>query len=140
MGNLQTSTRAPTPIAVVQDFLAALEALDLDAALAMMTDDVSYQNVPLPPDRGKKAVARTLRGMLKLVGSFEVRMHHIAANGNVVLTERTDILRGSVLDLSFWVCGTFEVRDGKVSVWRDRFDVAGFLLQVATSPVRRLFR
>ncbi|MGB6073792.1 MAG: limonene-1,2-epoxide hydrolase family protein, partial [Rhodococcus sp. (in: high G+C Gram-positive bacteria)] len=27
----------------------------------------------------------------------------------------------------FWVCGTFELRDGKVAVWRDYFDNVDFL-------------
>ena len=25
---------------------------------------------------------------------------------------------------AFWVCGTFEVHDGRITVWRDRFDFA----------------
>jgi len=28
----------------------------------------------------------------------------------------------------FWVCGTFEVRDGKIVLWRDYFDWGTFLM------------
>jgi limonene-1,2-epoxide hydrolase len=38
------------------------------------------------------------------------------------------------------VCGTFEVRDGKIVLWRDRFDVGAFLFQLMTSPLRRFLR
>ena len=51
-------------------------------------------------------------------------MHHIAADGPVVLTERTDVLGVGPVRAAFWVCGTFEVHDGRITVWRDRFDFA----------------
>jgi limonene-1,2-epoxide hydrolase len=129
-----------TGIQVVESFLAALKAQDLDAALSMLSDDIVYQNVPLPADRGKPRVRRTLQTFMRFATTFDVKMHNIAEHRGVVLTERTDILRGPLLDLEFWVCGTFELQDGKIKLWRDRFDVGGFMLQLATGPVRRLLR
>ncbi|MDB4986754.1 MAG: hypothetical protein JWN04_1932 [Myxococcaceae bacterium] len=127
-------------IALVESFLEALKANDLERALAFLADDVVYQNVPLPPDRGKPRVRRTLQALMGLVSEFDVRMINIAEHDGVVLTERTDILRGPWLDLEFWVCGTFEIREGKIVLWRDRFDVGGFVFQLAVSPLRRLLR
>lgn len=127
-------------IRVVQDFLGALEALELERALGMLGDDIVYQNVPLPPDRGRAQVERTLRLFTRFANHFEVRMHHIAERDGVVLTERTDVIRGPGLDLEFWCCGTFEVRDGKIVVWRDRFDTAAVTAQLLTSPLRKLAR
>ena len=121
-------TLTATEIEVVQAFLGHLEAMDLDAALDLLGDDVVYQNVPLPPDRGKDAVARTLRRMTGLGGGFRVVHHNIAANGPVVLTERTDVLTVGTVDAAFWVCGTFEVHDGRITLWRDRFDWVDFSL------------
>jgi limonene-1,2-epoxide hydrolase len=125
-------------LAVVESFLAALEVKDLERASALLADDVVYQNVPLPPDRGKAAVLRTLNRLNKLVDHFEVKMHHAAERDGVVLTERTDILSGPLLYLDIWVCGTFEVRDGKVTLWRDYFDVASVVTKLFTGPVRKL--
>ncbi len=125
-------------LAVVEAFLDALVAMDFDRATALLDDDVVYQNVPLPPDRGKDAVVRTLKRFLKVVDRFEVEMHHIAERDGVVLTERTDILSGPLLYLDIWVCGTFEVRDGKITLWRDYFDVASVLTKLVTGPVRKL--
>jgi limonene-1,2-epoxide hydrolase len=125
---------------VVEAFLDALERKDMDRALALMDDDIVYQNVPMKPDRGKEATVRTLKRFMRFADTFEVRMHNIAASDGVVLTERTDILKGPWLDMEFWVCGTFEVRDGKITLWRDYADGSQFLLQALTSPVRRLFK
>ena len=36
-----------TPAETVLQFITALEAKDLDAALALVTDDVEYDNVPM---------------------------------------------------------------------------------------------
>ncbi|HEY6881445.1 MAG TPA: limonene-1,2-epoxide hydrolase family protein [Polyangiales bacterium] len=138
MAELQATDAPKSGIQVVEDFLDALKALDVDRALRMMSEDVVYQNVPLPADRGKRAVARTLKRMLRALTEFDVRMHNIAERDGVVLTERTDIGRGPWVDLEFWVCGTFEVEDGKIRLWRDRFDWAIFVAQLATGPLRRL--
>ena len=86
-----------------------------------------YQNVPLPPARGFEAFERQMRFFERYGTGFEARIHHIAANGPVVLTERTDVLEAGAWRSEFWVCGRFEVRDGKITVWRDHFDWATFI-------------
>src|SRR5690349_10147561 len=93
----------------VAAFLKALERSDLDGALALADEGIVYQNVPLPPARGKAAVEKQLRAMFKRFTGFEVRIRHIASDGEVVLTERTDVLRARRFEAEFWVCGTFEV-------------------------------
>lgn len=128
MSATETDTGTTTEIEVVQEFLGHLERLDVDAALALMSDDAVYQNVPLPPDRGRAAVGRTLRRMTGAGSGFQVVHHNIASNGPVVLTERTDVLSVGPVDAAFWVCGTFEVHDGRITLWRDRFDWVDFSL------------
>jgi limonene-1,2-epoxide hydrolase len=140
MPELRVKSTQPTGIQVVESFFEALQAQDFERGLALLADDIEYQNVPFPADHGKAQVERTLRRFMLIASEFDVRMHNIAERGGMVLTERTDILRGPLVELEFWVCGTFEVRDGKIVLWRDRFDVGGFLLQLATSPLRRLLR
>ncbi len=114
-------------IEVVQRFLGRLQELDTAGALALCAEDVVYQNVPLPPARGRRAVGRQLGAMTKVGTGFEVEMVNIAANGPVVLTERIDVLRRGSFAMEFWVCGTFEVRDDKIVLWRDYFDWPTFL-------------
>ena len=59
--------------------------------------------------------------------AFEVKFHRVAADGSAVLTERTDALIFGPLRVQFWVCGVFEVHDGRITLWRDYFDVLDIL-------------
>jgi limonene-1,2-epoxide hydrolase len=127
-----------SPIDVVESFFRALEANDMDGAMAYLADDVVYQNVPFPADRGKAQVLRTFKLLQKFVTSFKVRMRNIAVRDGVVLTERTDILSGPLVYLDLWVCGTFEVKDGKITLWRDYFDLAETMAKLVASPLRKL--
>ena len=126
------------PQVVVTGFLKALEDLDVDRALTFAASDIVYQNVPLPPARGVAAVEKQLRVMAKYGSGFEARTHHIAADGNVVLTERTDVLRRGAWEAEFWVCGTFEVKNGRIVLWRDSFDWASVVAQTARALPRAL--
>ena len=131
-------THVHTEIEVVRDFLAALERLDVDGAVAMLADDIVYQNVPLPPARGRRAVEQQLRWLARYGSGFEVAYHNVAADGPIVLTERTDVLVFGRLRAAFWVCGTFEVHDGRISLWRDRFDFVDFVLAFARGGLKAL--
>ncbi|MDX6743568.1 limonene-1,2-epoxide hydrolase family protein [Actinocorallia sp. A-T 12471] len=113
---------------VVLDFLAALESFDLAAAERLLAPGVLYQNVPLPPARGRAATLRQLKLMTRHLTAFEVVTHDIAANGDTVLTSRTDVLVRGGFRAEFWVAGTFRVRDGRIVLWRDYFDWTTFAL------------
>lgn len=132
------------PTEVVTQFLAALEATDIDRALELVAQHVVYQNVPLPPARGLAAFERQLRRLETFFTGFEAQVHHIAAVGNTVLTERTDVLEKGPIRAAFWVDGTFEVEDGLIVAWRDRFDwatvVAATVAALARAAVRVVTR
>jgi limonene-1,2-epoxide hydrolase len=134
------STTTLTEIEVVEAFLQALERLDVDAAMALADPDIVYQNVPFPPARGVDRTGRLLKAMMRFGTGFEARILNIAADGAVVLTERIDVLARGRFEATFWVCGTFEVRDGKVTLWRDRFDFADFTVACVKGVVRALRR
>ncbi|WP_028923414.1 limonene-1,2-epoxide hydrolase family protein [Pseudonocardia acaciae] len=117
----------PAPVDVVTEFLAALERLDTDAALALLSDDVVYQNVSLPEARGRDAVGKQLALLNRYATGFRAINHRIVGDGRTVLTERTDIIEIRRVRAAFWVCGRFEVTDGKITEWRDYFDWANVL-------------
>ena len=124
------------PATTVLDLLAKVAQGDIDGAVALTTDDVTYQNVPMRPARGAAELRRQLGVLTRSCTAVEIETHHIAANGNVVLTERTDTVFFGREPAPFWVCGTFEVRDGKVAVWRDHFDWAGFAVSAIAALAR----
>ena len=70
---------------------------------------------------------------------FEVKIHRIAADGAAVLTERTDALIVGPLRLQFWVCGVFEVHDGRITLWRDYFDFFDFFKATVRGVVATVF-
>lgn len=125
-------------IAVVEAFLAALERLDIDAALALCHPDVTYQNVPLPKARGIEATGKQLRLLGRYATGFRAINHNIAANGSVVLTERTDVIEIGRWKPAFWVCGSFEVREGKVVSWKDYFDYADVTVAMLKAAIKAL--
>ena len=63
-----------------------------------------------------------------------MKFHRIADEGNTVLTERTDAIIIGPFRLQFWVCGAFEVHGGRITLWRDYFDLDFFV----NGPLRGL--
>lgn len=106
----------------VEVFLSALQAEDLDTASAVLDDNLVYENVGFPTIRGRARTVKLFRS-LQGKGRFEVKTHRIAVNGASVLTERTDVLIIGRVRLQFWVCGVFEVTNGRITLWRDYFDM-----------------
>jgi limonene-1,2-epoxide hydrolase len=119
----QAAVREGGAALLVDRFLTLLAAGDLDQAVDLLAQDVTYTNVSLPTVHGRDAVRRLVRLTLgRAAASFEVYTHHIGAAGDVILTERTDVLSLGPLRVQFWVYGRFEVRRGEIAVWRDSFD------------------
>lgn len=124
---VESSAREATEnIRVVETFLEALRDEDLDTAAAALAEDVVYQNVGVPTIYGRAATIRVFR-QLSGRGTFDVKIHRVAADGASVLTERTDALTFGPLRVQFWVCGVFEVRGGRITLWRDYFDFLDIL-------------
>ena len=135
-----TAASGDDPVGVVRTFLAALEDLDVDRVLELVSPDIVYQNVPLPPARGLDEFGKQMRWLQRYCTGFEARLHHIAADGDSVLTERTDVIERGAYRPAFWVCGTFEVADGRITVWRDRFDWTTVTWAMLTALPRALLR
>jgi limonene-1,2-epoxide hydrolase len=115
---------------VVEAFITAWNERDYEGVINMLTDDIEYHNMPMPILNGKEAV----RSFLDALGDpdeINWQLHHIAVNGSVVLTERTDNFSYGDKLISLPVMGTFEVKGGKIAKWRDYFDLAQFTEQMA---------
>jgi limonene-1,2-epoxide hydrolase len=116
-------TQATSPSQIVTAFLQAMAAGDMERAVELIDEDIVYQNVSLPTIRGKRRFSIGAQKFVERGLGFDVQIHRIAENGTSVLTERTDaILVGGRYRSQFWVCGVFEVVDGRVTLWRDYFD------------------
>jgi limonene-1,2-epoxide hydrolase len=52
-----------------------------------------------------------------------------------VLTERIDLMVFGPFRLRIWVCGVFEVRSNKITLWRDYFDLLDMVKAAARGLV-----
>jgi len=120
-------------INIATTFFAHWSANRIEDALSMLSDDVLYDNVPLPNIVGRDNV-RKFNEDFGIGTAFKVdwNVTNIAAAGNVVLNERIDVFtheNGGQIVLP--VMGTITVENGMITVWRDYFDPADFDRQLA---------
>jgi limonene-1,2-epoxide hydrolase len=121
-----------TPEDVVRRFCKAVERCDAKELASYFTQDAVYHNIPLAPVSGRAAIEATLAQFIAPGGKCEFEILALAANGNVVLTERVDRFEMGGKKIALPVMGAFEVApDGKLAAWRDYFDMQQFTSQMA---------
>lgn len=114
-------------------FFGHWSANRIEDALAMLSDDVLYDNVPLPNIIGRDNV-RKFHEDFGVGTTFRVdwAVTNIAASGNLVLNERIDVFtHESGATITLPVMGTITVENGEITVWRDYFDLADFERQAS---------
>ena len=118
------AAHAAASLATVNAFIRAIEQRDVDTALSHLTDDVEYDNVPMRKVFGHDGVRASLDPFLAGCSEVEWVIHHEAATGDVVMNERTDRFHFPHKWAEVDVAGLFVLRDGKIALWRDYFDLA----------------
>ena len=123
---------APMPGEVVTALVLACERRDLDAVCALVTDDIEYDNVPIGKVYGPDGVRSVLSGGVTSAASdVEWVVHRQVASGDTVMNERTDrfLVDGRWIEIP--IAAVFVVRDGRVTLWRDYFDLESYRRQRA---------
>jgi limonene-1,2-epoxide hydrolase len=117
---------------VVRDFCTAVTRRSSAELAGFFTDDAVYHNIPVEPVTGRAAIQATLAQFVDISSHAEFELLALAVSGNKVLTERIDrfTINGKPIEIA--VMGTFEVgADGKITAWRDYFDMQQFMKQVS---------
>jgi limonene-1,2-epoxide hydrolase len=117
---------------VVADLIKANEAKDIDAVLAMLTDDIEYENVGMGVCRGHDEVRALIGPFMEGAEGFKWEVLAQLESGDTVMNERVDrffLPGGKQVDVR--VAGYFEVSNGKVRRWRDYFDTGKLLTDMA---------
>lgn len=114
---------ARTPIEIVTAFLEAMARKDYDAGLAFVADDCEYENLPMGKVTGPAGVRAVLEPFFAPVLENDLKVLRQAAEGPLVFLERLDRHRLADRWVELPVTGVFEVRDGKIVLWRDYFDL-----------------
>jgi limonene-1,2-epoxide hydrolase len=127
---------------VVRSFVASWTTKPIDEIVAHLDDDVVFINMPDPkPIKGRKDAKTFLepffqKDPLIIPFSFKTDVKHLAANGADVLLDRVDtfVIAGKTWEIP--VATYFEVKDGRITVWKDYFDEAQF--QAAATLIETL--
>ncbi len=131
------SGMADTPDSLVRDFITRLVARDLDGAALMVTDDFEYDNVPMGKAFGPDGLKNTLSGFFAMCSGIDWEILRQTSSGSlahgIVLNERDDRVEIHGRWATLPVAGVFEIRDGRLALWRDYFD-RQTIIDVMTPP------
>jgi len=102
----------------------------ISAMRKRFTSVTRWENVGVATTVGIEEAMAFVEGFLARI-PFErckVVVHHAAAHGNVVLTERSDIFYGvdGAELVSLRLMGAMEMDGPHITAWRDYFDTKGF--------------
>src|SRR4026209_1306099 len=115
------------PTQIVADFCNAVPRRNVVELVGFFSADAVYHNIPIAPVSGRDAIAATLRGFIDPATDAEFEVLALAGTGRVVLTGRIDRFTINGKKIAIPVMGRFEIdAQGKISAWRDYFDLAQF--------------
>ena len=114
----------PSAEQVVRDFCVAASRRNPEELRSYFSEDVVYHNIPMAPAEGLEATMAVVNMFVSMCDALEFEIHHLASDGSTVLTERTDTFTMNGKTAPLPVMGAFNVVDGKITAWRDYFDMA----------------
>ncbi|MFN9927039.1 MAG: limonene-1,2-epoxide hydrolase family protein [Phenylobacterium sp.] len=112
--------------AIIRDFIAAWSRLDAAELADYFTEDGVYHTRPARPVAGRTAVQAFITGFTKDWSATEWDVLNIVEAGDLVFAERLDRTRMGDKSVDLPCCGVFEMKDGKIRVWRDYFDLGTY--------------
>jgi limonene-1,2-epoxide hydrolase len=118
---------SPANEEVIRQFCAAFSRRDVDELLGFFADDAVYHNIPMAPAHGKEAIKALLSSFVPGSPEIEFEMRNVASSDAVVFTERIDRMTFGGKPVALPVAGVFEVENGKITAWRDYFDLQQFM-------------
>ncbi len=116
---------------IIRNFIGAWSRLDVEELLDYFTEDGTYYNMPLEPVSGRDNVRQLITGFLSSWTATEWEILNLLADGDVVIAERVDKTKAGDKAVDLPCTGVFEMRDGKIAVWRDYFDMGTYASAMA---------
>ena len=108
---------------IVNEFMERIVGKNLDGACELVADDIEYDNVPMGKVYGPAGIKEFLGPMVDGLDEVDWVIHRQTASDTLVLNERTDRFGKDGKWIELPVAGVFEVHDGKITLWRDYFDM-----------------
>ncbi len=126
---------------LVERMWSCLYRKDFDRLADCIAEDGHYEDVPTPDEgaRGPANIVKRLRMGLDPVVRFEHEVHRMIAGGDSVMLEHTETWHfetGEKLTNDFVTIHV--VRDGKIVLWRDYWDLGKMMAQAPKWWIERL--
>lgn len=110
---------------IIREFCDLMASRDAEKLRPFFADDAVYQNTGTPATVGVDAIVTNLAGQFgTFPDSYEYKTMNLAVDGNVVLTERLDLIRTPSGVQGVPVMGTFVLENGKITRWTDYWDTS----------------
>ena len=116
-----------TNLDIVRDFVQSWSNLDAPSLASYFTEDGTYFNMPAKPVAGKENVQKFIAGFIASWTETQWDILNLVGQGDVVFCERLDRTKTTNGNVDLPCLGVFEMRDGKIHVWRDYFDMGTFV-------------
>ena len=112
---------------IIRDFIAAWSRLNTEELVAYFCEDGVYHNMPADPVSGREALTGFISAFVAGWSKTDWEILNLLVDGDIVVVERMDriVAGGKSVDLP--CCGVFEMRNGKIAVWRDYFDMTTYI-------------
>jgi len=110
----------------LRQLFADLERIDLDAVAAHCSDDCVYEDVPVAEATvvGPAAIRAKLDMGLGTLERLPATIHELLESGDTIMVERTEVWHHRTGErATLRVAAVFKFRDGKISLWRDYWDM-----------------
>jgi|TARA_B100000767_G_C19525981_1_gene434534 limonene-1,2-epoxide hydrolase len=116
---------------IVDNFFAHWSRGELDCVMALCTEDVIWDNVPMKPVRGRAAISAFLEQFSKGMTNIHYEMKGMLENGDSLMLEGIENYTKNGKNVSVRYMASFKFREGKISSWTDYFDLSTVSRQLA---------
>ncbi len=127
------SFRATDPLVVTHNMVNAWNALDVDAIVAIFSEDAHFQSMMKEPIVGRAELKKHFGRLLQNASHLELKLRHVAVTGNTVFVERIDVFTVNGKPGSVPVVAVMDIEDGYVARWREYYDRADLLSEMGVT-------
>ena len=105
-------------------FFESMEQMDFETGLKLVSEEVEYINGPAEAVKGHSGIRETLEPFFAPILENDFVIERTAATDNVVFVQRLDRHRMAEGWFELPVTAAMEVKDGKITYWREYFDLS----------------
>lgn len=110
---------------VVRAELEAWSSLDVDRIMIHFAPNAVWDDPSHGPIAGHDNIRRAVENFVGRMTHADMEIRHLVAGPNIVMTERVDRFTYDGKEVAAPIMGVFEVTHGKITAWRDYFDMSG---------------